>query len=226
MSSIIRTTVSRTCRPTLFTPSVSLRLASSRITVNARVSISSRFKSTGTNTQSQAQNALKNSAPKSTGVAAEAEPEYLPWAEYLAIRKRKRRWETVVTIPMTILGFVGGVSYFGSLEMDPTKPIFNIDPMFVFGAATLACAGVGYLIGPIIGSSIWRMTHRRLMRLIEQRDREFHQHIVKNRVDPTAQSATNPVPDFYGEKIGSLHDYRQWLRDQSKYRKKAYLPED
>jgi mitochondrial import inner membrane translocase subunit TIM23 len=65
------------------------------------------------------------------------------------------------------------------------------------------------------------------MALIEARDREFHQHIVKNRVDPRAQSATNPVPDFYGEpssssrfrdvteylfpgeKIGSLHQYRQ-----------------
>lgn len=65
------------------------------------------------------------------------------------------------------------------------------------------------------------------MALIEARDREFHQHIVRNRVDPRAQSATNPVPDFYGkrllislshvlrhtsltgEKIGSLHQYRQ-----------------
>ena len=36
------------------------------------------------------------------------------------------------------------------------------------------------------------------MRLIEKRDKEFHQHIVKNRVDPTRQSATNPVPDYYG----------------------------
>jgi len=66
------------------------------------------------------------------------------------------------------------------------------------------------------------------MALIEERDREFHRHIVSNRVDPRAQSATNPVPDFYGEqmhdyvyymyvlkyistgeKIGSLHQYRQ-----------------
>lgn len=98
--------------------------------------------------------------------------------------------------------------------------------MIVYGFSTLACAGLGYLIGPIVGSNIWRMSHRRTMKLIEARDREFHQHVVKNRVDPTAQSATNPVPDFYGtypkfsgllvphstdagEKIGSLHDYRQ-----------------
>ena len=36
------------------------------------------------------------------------------------------------------------------------------------------------------------------MNLIDARDREFHKRIVKNRVDPQAQSATNPVPDFYG----------------------------
>lgn len=29
-----------------------------------------------------------------------------------------------MTIPLTALGFGGGVAYFGSLEMDPTKPIF------------------------------------------------------------------------------------------------------
>lgn len=87
--------------------------------------------------------------------------------------------------------------------------------------------GAGYLVGPVIGSALWRATHRRTMVLIEARDREFHQHIVRNRVDPRAQSATNPVPDFYGkhllipltrietytsltgEKIGSLHQYRQ-----------------
>lgn len=42
------------------------------------------------------------------------------------------------------------------------------------------------------------MTHRRTLTLIEAKDREFHRHIVNNRVDPTAQSANNPVPDYYG----------------------------
>lgn len=37
------------------------------------------------------------------------------------------------------------------------------------------------------------------MSLIEIKDREFHSHIVKNRVDPTVQSPTNPLPDFYGQ---------------------------
>jgi import inner membrane translocase subunit TIM23 len=143
-----------------------------------------------------------------------------------------------------LAGLAGGAAYFGSMELDATKPIMvreissmrvlaslispqGIDPLLFFGGATLGCMGMfklssywfprspsfaylgtGYLVGPIIGSTLWRVTHRRTMALIEARDREFHQHIVKNRVDPRAQSATNPVPDFYGEQSSG-----SWFRD-------------
>ncbi|KAG6334514.1 hypothetical protein ID866_4567 [Astraeus odoratus] len=150
----------------------------------------------------------------------------LTWSQYLDIRRQKRRWETAVTIPCTLLGLVGGVAYFGSTEADATKPIMGVDPLFFYGGCTIACMGLGYLVGPVIGSACWRLTHRRTMGLIEEKDREFHKRIVKNRVDPTAQSATNPVPDYHGEKIGSLHQYRQWLRDQAKFRRKARFTEE
>jgi len=161
---------------------------------------------------------------KSTDVSQVAK-DTLPWSDYLAIRKGKRKWEMALTIPCVLAGLAGGAAYFGSMELDATKPIMGIDPLLFFGGATLGCMGAGYLLGPIIGSTLWRVTHRRTMALIEARDREFHQHIVRNRVDPTAQSATNPVPDFYGEKIGSLHQYRQWLRDQARYKRKSQWPE-
>lgn len=54
----------------------------------------------------------------------------------------------------------------------------------------------------------------------KQREKEFFTHIKRNRVDPSAQSYNNPVPDYYGEKIGSLKEYRQWLKDQRAYNKK------
>lgn len=35
---------------------------------------------------------------------------------------------------MTVLGFTGGVMYFGSQEMDPTKPIFvRATPLLLSG---------------------------------------------------------------------------------------------
>ena len=101
--------------------------------------------------------------------------------------------------------------------MDATKPILGLEPFVFYTGCTVACmgefvsnnyaiilsnrvrGGLGYLIGPTVGAAGWRLTHRRTMKLIDARDREFHKRIVKNRVDPTAQSATNPVPDFYGK---------------------------
>jgi len=47
-----------------------------------------------------------------------------------------------------------------------------------------------------------------------QKEREFYNRIKKYRVDPANSSIQNPVPDFYGEKIGSVADYRRWLKDQ------------
>lgn len=65
------------------------------------------------------------------------------------------------------------------------------------------------------------MFHRRKAAQIAQRDREFFQHIKRMRADPSRQVVHNPVPDYYGEKIGSIQQYRQWLRDQATYRRKA-----
>jgi mitochondrial import inner membrane translocase subunit TIM23 len=198
---------------------------------------------------------------KSTDVPRAAK-DSLPWSEYLAIRRSKRKWEIVsfyLCRPTWCLtlgdwGFhLSGVDgtmragrfggWCGLLWIDgirrneayhgataPCRPhnvpftsLQGIDPLLFFGGATLGCMGTyplsslqltrsrpflylgaGYLVGPIIGSTLWRVTHRRAMALIEARDREFHQHIVRNRVDPTAQSATNPVPDFYGDAALSL----------------------
>jgi import inner membrane translocase subunit TIM23 len=53
-----------------------------------------------------------------------------------------------------------------------------------------------------------------------QKEKGFYARIKRYRVDPSAQSFSNPVPDYYGEKIGSVAGYRQWLKDQRAYNKK------
>lgn len=128
------------------------------------------------------------------------------------------------TFPTSLAGLALGVGYFGSLE--GTGQIFGIDPMVVYGLAAAGCLGMGWLLGPFVGGGFWRLSHRKALASIEERDREFYHHIVKNRVDPSRQSPVNPLPDFYGEKVGSLHQYRQWLRDQGKFRRKAVAPEE
>jgi len=157
----------------------------------------------------------------STKTTPETTPETLNWGQYLAIRRQRHKWETVASVPTALLGLQGAVAYFSTQTVDFTTSIMGLDPMMFFGLATVGITGLGYLCGPIVGSSLWRISHRKTMHLIEEKDKEFHRRIVKNRVNPSAQSYNNPVPDYYGEKIGSLHQYRQWLRDQAKYRQKA-----
>ena len=46
----------------------------------------------------------------------------------------------------------------------------------------------------LVGSSLWRLTHRKKVAQIDARERELYQHIVRNRVDPSRQSATVSLP--------------------------------
>ncbi|TFK30302.1 presequence translocated-associated motor subunit PAM17 [Coprinopsis marcescibilis] len=176
-------------------------------------------------TQANVSNPAKAPGSESKPVRKGPSKLDLTWPQYLAIRKSRRRWENVATVPAGIAGFAAGIAYFGSLETDPMKLIFGFDPFMVYGFLTVACAGTGAVVGPTIGRSMWRWSHRNQVQIIDEKDREFLRRIAKNRVDASLQSPTAPVPDYYGERIGSLHQYRQWLRDQNKYRRKVLLPE-
>ena len=53
-----------------------------------------------------------------------------------------------------------------------------------------------------------------------QKERDLYRRIKLHRVDPSSSSAGNPVPDYYGEKIGSVAEYRTWMKDQRAYNKR------
>ncbi|KAI5453150.1 TIM23 complex component [Naganishia albida] len=165
-----------------------------------------RFQSTSTGT----------SASQSTATSLP-----LSWPDYLALRHRRRMLATIFSIPGAVGGLVGGGAYFGSLEADPTQPIFGIEPMFVYAGATLGCMGLGYLAGPTIGTLFFKAVNGSRNKAMDVMDKRFYEHIKARRVDPSYQSVNNPTPDYYGEKIKSIPTYRRWLRDQAAYRRKA-----
>lgn len=139
--------------------------------------------------------------------------EKLPWNDFLHLRRQRYRAEILASIPSAFAGLFAGISYFATLEIDPSQLVLGLDPMIVYGGSTIACGGLGWLIGPIFGSAAWKVVHRKKAALIEQREKEFYEHVKKNRVDPSRQSFNNPVPDHYAEKIGSVAEYRRWLKD-------------
>ena len=92
----------------------------------------------------------------------------------------------------------------------------------LFGVAIAGSGAIGWLCGPLAGGALFRLMNKRTVPGMFEREKQFFAHVKKNRVDPNANYFNNPVPDYYGEKIGSLRDYRRWLKDQKAYnRKKA-----
>ncbi|KAJ9121634.1 hypothetical protein QFC22_002254 [Naganishia vaughanmartiniae] len=160
-----------------------------------------------------------SAASSSSTLTSTANP--LTWPEYLTLRHRRRVLAQLFSIPGALGGLIGGGAYFGSLEADPTQPIFGVEPMFVYAGATLGCMGLGYLVGPTVGSLIFKAMNGSRNKAIEVMDKRFYEHVKARRVDPSYQSVNNPTPDYYGEKIKSLPTYRRWLRDQAAYRRKA-----
>lgn len=98
--------------------------------------------------------------------------------------------------------------------------IITLDPMISLGLTTFAGFGAGWLIGPFFGNFAWRALHRGSLVEFVAKEKGFFERIKKHRVDPRGASANNPVPDYYGEKVGSVQGYRRWLKDQRAFNRK------
>lgn len=145
----------------------------------------------------------------------------LTWTEFFQLRKQQRRINVGSSVFTAFLGCNVSWAYLSTMEIDPTQTILGFDPLVVVSAGLVASGALGYLFGPLIGSQIFNTLNKKKLPGFGIKNKEFLKRIVENRVDASSQSFSNPVPDYYGEKIGSLKEYRQWLRDCHAYRRKA-----
>ncbi|KAF9992320.1 TIM23 complex component [Entomortierella chlamydospora] len=156
----------------------------------------------------------------STPCKAGAEGETMDWNTYFALRRSRRNYEYAFMAPCALIGLAGTGYYFAQKDFDPT-PIFGMDQVVVYIAGTIAGGIVGLAAGPMVGNMIFRAVNSKSKPLVDRMDKEFFKHIVKNRADPSTNSLSAPIPDFYGEKIKSVSEYRSWLRKQREYRRKT-----
>ncbi|AOA62854.1 TIM23 complex component [Komagataella phaffii CBS 7435] len=145
----------------------------------------------------------------------------LNWEQFLALRKSQRRVNLVTSIFSALFASSASWGYISQIEMNPTELIFGIDPFMASAIGMMGASVLGYLLGPLFGDGIFNLRHRKIIHEFTEKQKVFLDRIKKNRVDATRQSVANPVPDYYGEKIGSLKEYRQWLRDCNSYRRRA-----
>ncbi|KAG6007015.1 hypothetical protein E4U21_006535 [Claviceps maximensis] len=160
-------------------------------------------------------------APSPTAAASAALPKSkLDWDSFFKLRLRRRRIQLLFSVTIGALGGAGGAIFLSTGMAEPLVMQIPLDPFVTLGLMTLACGGLGWLVGPSIGNQVFYLMNHRLKAQMMQKESEFFARIKKYRVNPTNSSASNPVPDFYGEKIQSVSGYRQWLKDQRAFNKK------
>ncbi|KAH6608476.1 presequence translocated-associated motor subunit pam17, partial [Trichoderma cornu-damae] len=152
--------------------------------------------------------------------SASAKPPALDWDSFFKLRLRRRRIQLLFSVATGLLGGAAGTIFLAEGFAEPLIAQIPLDPFFTLGIMTMACAGLGWLIGPTLGNQVFYIVNRRFKTQMMQKEGEFFARVKRNRADPTNSSAGNPVPDFYGEKIQSVAGYRRWLKDQRAFNKK------
>ncbi|RFU72767.1 presequence translocated-associated motor subunit pam17, mitochondrial [Trichoderma arundinaceum] len=155
-----------------------------------------------------------------SGSPASAQPPALDWDSFFKLRLRRRRIQLLFSVTTGLLGGAAGTIFLAEGFAEPLIAQIPLDPFFTLGIMTMACAGLGWLIGPTLGNQVFYIINRRFKTQMMQKEGEFFARVKRNRADPTNSSAGNPVPDFYGEKIQSVAGYRRWLKDQRAFNKK------
>ncbi|KAH8891817.1 Pam17-domain-containing protein [Thozetella sp. PMI_491] len=144
----------------------------------------------------------------------------LDWNTFFKLRKTRRWWQLGFSVATALVFGYGGTMFLLTGIAEPMVTQIPLDPIVTMGLMTFACAGLGWLVGPSLGSFGFYMLNSKFKAQMAVKESQFFARIKKNRVDPTASSMGNPVPDYYGEKIQSVAGYRQWLKDQRAFNKK------
>ncbi|KAH9818574.1 presequence translocated-associated motor subunit PAM17 like protein [Teratosphaeria destructans] len=164
-----------------------------------------------------------HASTSSTTPSNEPAAEVLTWNRFFDLR-RKRRYISLAASAVSALAAVIGLGpVIASQDIDSWgAQISGLDPMIVLGISTFAVAAGGWLCGPSFGNAGFQMWAARKgwAKAIVDKEKNFYRRIKTNRADPSASSPQNPIPDYYGEKIGSVKDYRRWLKDQRAFNRK------
>ncbi|KAJ3128153.1 TIM23 complex component [Nowakowskiella sp. JEL0407] len=148
--------------------------------------------------------------------------QQVTWTDFLAARRSKRLWERIGSGTFATVGLIGGGIYFFFIaEIDPFQPrVFGVlDAGTAYTAAPFLVAAIAGTVGLSLGGLLWRAFQKsNFLKLIDLKEKEFFKRIAQNRPKELRSSGiNNPVPDYYGEKITSVAEYRAWLRKQRKY---------
>lgn len=138
----------------------------------------------------------------------------LNWNQFFALKKQRRNINMVCGAVAAAASGVATGGYAANVEILPLEKILGMDPTMVVGLTVAALMPLGYLVGQAaIGDTVFALANRRTHKEFVAKEKVFLEHVARNRPDPGKLSVANPIPDYYGEKIMSLADYKKWLKD-------------
>lgn len=156
-----------------------------------------------------------------SGIRMNSTAPSMNWVDFFKLRKQNKRINVITSTVTAFGGAFATLTYLGNIEIDVEKPIMGLDPFMVMGGVVVLGGLVGYTVGPFFGTHVFNLANRNALSQFRAKDLLFLQRIKRYRVDPSSQSFSNPVPDYYGERIYSLDSYKQWLRDCNAFRRKS-----
>ncbi|GEQ72761.1 hypothetical protein JCM33374_g6449 [Metschnikowia sp. JCM 33374] len=150
-----------------------------------------------------------------------AHAHHMNWVEFFKLRKENKRINVAASAVTSLVGAFTTLQFLGNHEIDVEQQIWGMDPIMILGGIVVIGGVAGYLVGPSIGVRVFNMKNSRVLPEFMVKEQQFLQRVHRHRVDPSSQSFSNPVPDYYGERIYSLDNYKQWLRDCHAFRRKT-----
>ncbi|QIW96851.1 hypothetical protein AMS68_002369 [Peltaster fructicola] len=141
------------------------------------------------------------------------------------MRRRRRFMATGVSVVCAVAAAIFGSPLIGEFDIDTkVAQATGLDPLVIIAAGSLTVAVGGWFAGRILGGLLFSLWARQggWSRIFSEKEKSFFDRIKRYRADPSSSSPQNPIPDYYGEKIGSVKDYRRWLKDQRAFTKKMY----
>eukprot|EP00731_Ephydatia_muelleri_P030710 Em0022g224a len=148
----------------------------------------------------------------------------MPFQQYRKLKQTLKVKARLAGIPAGLLGMTTSSAVNISLnprmfEMTPEeiKPILGMDPILFAVLCGMGSGVVGYMVGANLFLKLWALIYRKDQQKLKERDDDFLRRLQKHRF-----SEFNKYDDdYYGEKVVTPSDYRQWVRQQQKKRKDA-----
>lgn len=116
----------------------------------------------------------------------------LDWNTFFQLRKTRRRLQQTFSVVGALGGGVGGALFLSTGAAESVVGKIPLDPFVTLGLMTFSFAALGWLIGPVLGTTVFNLFKRQVKAQMALKESQFFVRIKKHRVDPTSSSMNNP----------------------------------